>query len=167
MTQISINYARVLYELSIPKQDVDYSKELFDATEKLYESLVSPVVSFQEKAAVIDRLFPETMRSFFKVLCRNGSVPYIHEIFEAYKQYTYEQENVLDAKLFYVQMPEENQIIRLKEYLMKRFHKKGIEFEYIHAPELIAGFVIEAAGVRIDESIQGRLKRMQQKLVKR
>lgn len=167
MTQISINYAKVLYELGVSREDVDDSKALLNATEKLYESLVSPVVLFQEKAAVIDRLFPKTMRSFFKVLCRHGSVPYIYEIFEAYKQYTYEQENVLGAKLFYVQMPDENQIMRLKEYLMKRFHKKGIEFEYIYAPELLAGFVIEAAGVRIDESIQGRLKRMQQKLVKR
>lgn len=167
MIQISINYAKALYQLGIPKEDIAYSKALFEATDALYQNLASPIVSVQEKAAVIDRLFPKTMRSFFKVLCRNGSVPYIYQIFEAYKCYADEQENILSAKLFYVQMPQEAQIKRLMEYLIKRFHTQGVEFEYIHAPELIAGFVIEAAGIRIDESVQGKLKRMKQRLVKR
>ena len=32
MTQISINYAIVLYQLGVSKEDIRYSKELFEAT---------------------------------------------------------------------------------------------------------------------------------------
>ena len=74
MTQISINYAIVLYQLGVSKEDIRYSKELFEAADALYESLASPVVTLHEKYVVIDRLFPESMRAFVKVLCRNESV---------------------------------------------------------------------------------------------
>ena len=103
MTQISINYAIVLYQLGVSKEDIRYSKELFEAADALYESLASPVVTLHEKYVVIDRLFPESMRAFFKVLCRNQSVSLIDEIFQAYRDYADEQENVLRAKLFYVE----------------------------------------------------------------
>ena len=157
MTQISINYAIVLYQLGVSKEDIRYCKELFEAADALYESLASPVVT----------LFPESMRAFFKVLCRNQSVSLIDEIFQAYRDYADEQENVLRAKLFYVEKPQEKQVEGLTAYLSKRFHKNKVVFEYIHEPELLAGFVIEAGGIRIDESVAGKLTRMKQKLVKR
>lgn len=167
MIQISINYAIVLYQLGVSKEDIRYSKELFEAADALYESLASPVVTLHEKYVVIDRLFPESMRAFFKVLCRNQSVSLIDEIFQAYRDYADEQENVLRAKLFYVEKPQEKQVEGLTAYLSKRFHKNKVVFEYIHEPELLAGFVIEAGGIRIDESVAGKLTRMKQKLVKR
>lgn len=167
MTQISINYAIVLYQLGVSKEDIRYSKELFEAADALYESLASPVVTLHEKYVVIDRLFPESMRAFFKVLCRNQSVSLIDEIFQAYRDYADEQENVLRAKLFYVEKPQEKQVEGLTAYLSKRFHKNKVVFEHIHEPELLAGFVIEAGGIRIDESVAGKLTRMKQKLVKR
>ena len=68
MTQISINYAIVLYQFGVSKEDIRYCKELFEAADALYESLASPVVTLHEKYVVIDRLFPESMRAFFKVL---------------------------------------------------------------------------------------------------
>ena len=34
MTQISINYAIVLYQLGVSKEDIRYSKELFEAEKK-------------------------------------------------------------------------------------------------------------------------------------
>ena len=54
MTQISINYAIVLYQLGVSKEDIRYSKELFEAADALYESLASPVVTLHEKYVVID-----------------------------------------------------------------------------------------------------------------
>ena len=55
MTQISINYAIVLYQLGVSKEDIRYSKELFEAADALYESLASPVVTLHEKYVVIDQ----------------------------------------------------------------------------------------------------------------
>ena len=34
MTQISINYAIVLYQLGVSKEDIRYSKELFEAADE-------------------------------------------------------------------------------------------------------------------------------------
>lgn len=167
MTQTAISYARALYELEIPKNDIQQSKEILSVTDELYESLVSPVISYKEKEAVIDRVFPETLKAFFKVLCRNQSICCINDIFEAYKEYTYKKENILAAKLYYVERPDKEQEKQLINYLAKRFNKDKVELEYISSPKLIGGFVIEAGGIRIDESIQGKLNRLQQKLVKR
>lgn len=167
MTQISVNYAVVLYEMGISKEDIIYSMGLFKKNDMLYKQLVSPVVALKQKYAVIDKLFPDSMKAFFKVLCKNQSISLINEIFCAYQNYADEHEGRLRVKFFYVEMPKESQIEKIKAYLLRRFQKKEAVFEWIYEPKLLAGFVIEAAGVVIDESAAGKLAGMKQKLVKR
>ncbi len=167
MTQTSINYATVLYELEIPKEVISETEEIFNKTDELYKSLISPVVSKDSKDIIIEKVFPKEMHNFLKVLCHYNSMNYIYEIFYEYKAITYEKNGVLPATLEYVVQPSEQQRKGIENYLCKKFGKDKVELNCIHRPELIGGFVINAGGFTIDRSVLGKIQQLQLKLVKR
>ena len=57
MTQTSINYGIVLYELSVPGEAVEASRRILEEVKELSKVLESPVVPFEEKEKVISRIF--------------------------------------------------------------------------------------------------------------
>ena len=54
MTTAAVNYAKVLYELSVPQTSVQETKELLRESPEFQEVLENPLVSFEEKEKVID-----------------------------------------------------------------------------------------------------------------
>ena len=55
MTETSINYAKALYELSVPEEAVLETEKIFEGTPQLKGVLENPLVSLKEKEHVIDR----------------------------------------------------------------------------------------------------------------
>jgi len=167
MTQTAINYAKVLYELKISKKIIDDSQEILSLVPELKENLISPVVSNQKKHNIIERVFPKEMQNFFMVLCDYQSMEIIDQIFVAYKNYYNDQNSILEAKLIYVTVPNEEQINTIKELLMSKHHKNQVELSLVEDPSIIGGFIIEAENFETDWSIRGRLNQLQQSLVRR
>ncbi len=167
MTQTSINYATVLYELGIKKEVVGDCREIFSQTPELLKNLASPVVSTKTKAVIIGKVFPKEVQNFFKVLCDYNSIELIDEIFTAYRDYCNEQEHVLRAKLTYVNAPQKEQREQIEAFLKKRFSKERVELECEKDESLIGGFVINAENIEFDQSLRGKIKQLQQKLVQR
>ena len=64
MTETSINYAKALYELSVPEEAVLETEKIFRSTPQLKGALENPLVSLKEKEHVIDRVFPQEMKNF-------------------------------------------------------------------------------------------------------
>jgi len=167
MTQTAINYAKVLYELKISKNIIDDSQEILSLVPELKENLISPVVSNQKKHNIIERVFPKEMQNFFMVLCDYQSMEIIDQIFVAYKNYYNDQNSILEAKLIYVTVPNEEQINTIKDLLMSKHHKNQVELSLVEDPSIIGGFIIEAENFETDWSIRGRLNQLQQSLVRR
>lgn len=167
MTQIVINYAKVLYELGISKELINEAQEILSSEPKLKTCLVSPVVSNQKKHNIIERVFPKEMHNFFKVLCDYQSMEVIDEIFVAYKDYYNEQNSILEAKLTFVTAPDQEQLDGIKAFLMNKHHKKQVELSLVEDPNIIGGFIIQAQNYETDRSIKGRLDQLQQRLVRR
>ena len=119
MTQIANNYAKVLLELGVTREAVDETKEILSLTQDLPKSLKSPVVSKQEKHKLIDRIFPESMKNFLKVVCDYGEADLLEEIFAAYDVVEAEKNGILQAKLEYVLEPTEDEVAQMKAYLAK------------------------------------------------
>ena len=64
MTVTAVNYAKTLYELSVPAEAVQTTKEIFREVPGLKESLANPLVSFEAKSRVIDRVIPDEMKNY-------------------------------------------------------------------------------------------------------
>lgn len=109
MTETSINYAKALYELSVPEEAVLETEKIFRSTPQLKGALENPLVSLKEKEHVIDRVFPQEMKNFLKVTCKYQKISSIYDILEAYGNYSRKQKGILKAVLTYVTKPEEAQ----------------------------------------------------------
>lgn len=107
MTETSINYAKALYELSVPEEAVLETEKIFRSTPQLKGALENPLVSLKEKEHVIDRVFPQEMKNFLKVTCKYQKISSIYDILEAYGNYSRKQKGILKAVLTYVTKPEE------------------------------------------------------------
>ena len=126
MTQTANNYATVLLELGVTREAVDETKEILSLTQDLPKSLKSPVVSKQEKHKLIDRIFPESMKNFLKVVCDYGEADLLEEIFAAYDVVEAEKNGILQAKLEYVLEPTEDEVAQMKAYLAKKYQKDKV-----------------------------------------
>ena len=77
------SYATVLLTLPNASDAVADAQQTFQNCPLLTDSLSNPTISEAEKFAVIDRIFPESLRTFLKVVCQNGQIDSILEIFSA------------------------------------------------------------------------------------
>ena len=92
-------YARVLYELEIPKADIEKTKEIFCQVPEVYEVLLNPVITAKNKYSVIEQIFPKSICNFLKVTCENQRMGMLWDIFESYDKYCEEQQQVMTATL--------------------------------------------------------------------
>lgn len=165
MTQISVNYAKVLYELSIPREVIQETAQLFESVKQLKAVLSSPVTSLKEKHHVIDLIFPIEIRSFLKEICDNQDVERIDEIFSAYHAYDCEMRGILNGTLYYVTEPEASQLEGIKSYLLKKYHKNEVVLTLVQDTGLIGGFILRVGDIETDWSFRGRLNQLKQKLM--
>lgn len=167
MTQITANYAKVLYDLKVPKNSVEECASLLKNIPELKEVLCSPVISHANKNSVIEQVFPKEMVNFLKVVSDYNSMDCIEDIFKAYHEYCNKQENRMEAILYYVVPPTEEQETKMKEFLCRKYHKKEATLKLVKREELIGGFILKAGNQEFDRSMLGRIKQLQQQLIRR
>jgi len=117
----AIRYARVLYEVGVPKEAVQKTREIFEEVPQLHEIFANPTIELQKKMNVVDRVFPKEIRNFLKVACRYQRMNLIEDIFTAYDRYCDEQ-NPRHPKLQYNAHPK-----------MEKHAQYSYWFQYVHA----------------------------------
>ena len=167
MTETSINYAKALYELSVPEEAVLETEKIFRSTPQLKGALENPLVSLKEKEHVIDRVFPQEMKNFLKVTCKYQKISSIYDILEAYGDYSRQQNGILKAVLTYVTKPEEAQKEKMEDFLRREFGAKEVILTLREDKSLIGGFILSAGDKEFDWSLRGRYNNLRQKLTRR
>ena len=167
MMQAAINYGRVLFELSISQTAIEETALALKTVPELKRALSSPVIPMGSKHKVIERVFPKEMITFLKVIVERRDMNLADDIFEAYRTRVAEEEGVLEASLYYVTEPEEAQLQEIKAMLCKKYEKKDIRLRLIEDPGLIGGFIIRVGDVETDWSLKGRLRQLEQKIMRR
>lgn len=167
MTQTAINYARAVYELNIPEQDIYEAGELISENSELFEVLCSPVIAKTAKHNIIDKIFPGSVRSFLKVLCDHGAARQLPEIVDCYKALIAEKNKIMSAELVYVDMPTQAQLDEIRRRLMQKYDKETVNITLTEDRSIIGGFIIRCNDEEIDYSIKGRIGKLSQKLIRR
>ena len=167
MTATAVNYAKTLYELSVPTEAVQTTKEIFREVPRLSESLENPLVPFEAKSRIIDRVIPDEMKNFIKVTCKHRKIGLLKEIFEDYEDICRRQHKILHAVMRYVTLPKDEQLEGIKAFLCREFQAGQAEIEMIEDKSLIGGFILQADGREFDWSMRGRYRMLQQKLTRR
>ncbi|MDD5949151.1 MAG: ATP synthase F1 subunit delta [Lachnospiraceae bacterium] len=167
MTERSIQYGKVLFELKLPDSLIVDARETFQQNPPLLEALDNPSVKSAEKHAVIDRLFEPAIRAFLKVVTDHQMIGQIDDIFDAYEEQVIEAKNWVKATLYYVTKPGDTQIEGIKAKICKEYNKDGVELELVEQPSLIGGFVLKVHDFETNRSIKGRIEQLTQNLMRR
>ena len=125
----AMRYAQVLYELNVPKEAIQKAREIFEEVPQLHDVFVNPTIPTLKKASVIDKVFPQEMRNFLKVVCKYDRMDLITEIFAAYDKYCDEQDQILKAVLTCVELPSEEQLKNMEAFLCKKYEANRAEIE--------------------------------------
>ncbi len=160
----AVSYGKVLFELGIPEKSVKKTQEILEAVPQLAELFMNPTVALKKKQAVIDRVFPEDMRSFLKTACRNHRMDLMDEIFAAYDRCRDEQEKVLNAVLTCTVAPGEEQKKGMENFLCRKYGVRKVRMEIRYDAGLLGGFILRAGSDEYDWSMKGRLDRLAQEL---
>lgn len=159
-TVVADNYAKVLMDLNIAAEDLETTRALL-ADQALYEALANPFVSRQNKRSVIDKLFPQPVRSFIKVMSDNGDIALAGDMMKAYDQLVLDRKNVVYATFTYVTKPDDAQVEKLKKYIRRQYGKDGVELTLKEDPSLVGGFILAVGDSVLDKSLRTSILRMQ------
>mgnify|MGYP000952494322 CR=1 FL=1 len=117
MKQIAINYGKVLFLLGIDRQDIKQTEEIWNGSEPLREAMNSPVVSGEAKKHLIEKIFPEKMQPFLKVVSEHHEEALLKEIFQSYEECYDDSHNIRRGILYYVEKPDEEQLALIEKRL--------------------------------------------------
>ena len=163
-SEAKTEYDRILYEVGVPKEAVQKTREIFEEVPQLHEIFANPTIELQKKMNVVDRVFPKEIRNFLKVACRYQRMNLIEDIFTAYDRYCDEQNQVLNAVLTCIQPPTEEQKKGMEAFLCKKYGAKSAKIEVRQDKALLGGFILRVGSDEYDWSMKGRLNRLEQRL---
>lgn len=167
MTQTASNYGKVLYDLKISKEVVKEAREILTTVPQLWKELLNPTVKKSVKISLIKKIFPKELHSFLCVLCEYQNMDQVFDIFEAYEKEYRNDHAIIQAELEYVTEPDEKQVEQFRTYILERFGQKDgtVELKLTRRPELLGGFVIRVGEKEIDQSLVGKMRELENKLV--
>lgn len=165
MDQTAINYGKVLFLLGMDRQTVAEAEEIWKQSEPLREVMESPVVKAGVKHRLIERIFPEEIQVFLKVVCDNRKMDKLPDMFQAYEDWYDDSEMIQRGVLYYVEKPEKEQLAQIEKKLCSQLKCNEVKLVLEPLPELIGGFVIRIGDLEIDQSLRGSINCMREKLV--
>ena len=161
----SIEYARSLQNQVNARASLDAALSIMDAVPAIREQLENPTESLEKKVLVVDRIFPKEIRNFLKLLCDNGDFDCIEEVREALEEQPQGQKDVVErARLTYVTAPNEEQLARIRQFVVKETGNEAVEIDLKEDETLGSGFVLEIGSKEYDWSEQGRINQLKEKL---
>ncbi len=172
MTQSAINHAKVLYQLSVERQDVENAQKLFFVTPRLQETLENPTISLAKKYDIIEKVFalentPKKLKDFIKMMCRLGLIGQMHDIFEAFYLYHDNQNHILRAELISASKATEEEAEDARKLLQNKYPDENIYLTQKVDESLLGGYMIRTLHKEYDRSYEGRLRQLERKLTRR
>jgi F-type H+-transporting ATPase subunit delta len=162
--RLATRYAKALIDLSKEQdqlekvyKDVLYLKSIFESSQELVNFLNNPVITSDQKLAVVKALDSEKTgeltKSFNRLLIRKGRESYLPEIAEAFIEQYKEYKGIYTVTLI-TAIPASDEV---KNAIIRRIKEDGkmkeVELVCVVQENIIGGFILEGNGKRIDASV--------------
>lgn len=153
-----------LTRLNISSEDTEIVLNVINSCPDVVDTLSNPLVTYDEKQAVIKRVFPQSVERFVVNLVREHSIESISDIFREYSEILIEKKGSIKALVRYVTPLTESQQADLRKFIMDKFVKEDVDIEYRHDPDIIGGFILNAGDIEYDKSYRTSLRLMKENL---
>ena len=164
MKRISMTYGQVLFELGMKKESLQKAQDMLHENKELLRALENPMITKKEKENVVDKLFSDDLRSSLKIVCDNDDIDCFDEAVEYYDELKRKTDKIIKAEFDYVTMPKDEQLERIKQYLMKQYQADEVDLTLKEDKDLIGGFMLQVGDHVYDNSLSGKMRKLQQKL---
>ena len=84
MTQTTVKYATDLRKTDISRELLQQVEDILEAVPQVRTEFEDPTVEIAKKHLIIDRIFPQEIRNFIKILCDNQDFQLFDAICEEY-----------------------------------------------------------------------------------
>ncbi|MFV0626959.1 MAG: ATP synthase F1 subunit delta [Alphaproteobacteria bacterium] len=169
-TKLSSTYALAIYESAVEKKDI---KKVYEDMNKLREALTSeniknlssPLLNTSVKQEIIKEICKkfkicDVVCNSLDVIAENERLGDLKYIFEAFNNLYYEKNDMILVKVYTIKELNSSQDKKLKENLHELL-KKEVIVNYEIKPEILGGLVINFGSSQIDDSIKGKLERLE------
>ncbi len=165
MTQGTIDYASELLNIPDARELTATVWDICEAVPAVREELADPAIPITVKHVVIDRIFPNGIRNFLKLLCDNNDFGSFSEIRDQFLELLKKPSQVdSTAELIYVTPPTDEQLLQIRSFLGREFHNEDMELQTKQDPSLKSGFIIRVGSKEFDWSEAGRIKQLEERL---
>lgn len=169
-------YALALYKVAEEKNKVEeYLEDLrkicdiIDNNKEFYEVIKYPQISTKQKKKIFNDVFKgkidEELLSFLLILIEKGRILYLRQKLHQMEQIHLEKENKVVAEVKSVIELTEDQTLKLKEKLEKKYNKTVIIKHEIDK-SIIGGLYVRVGNDVIDGSVKSRLEDMRAIMLK-
>ena len=128
MVQAVEKYAKMALEMGVTREAIEQSLDIFQSAPQLMETFSNPAVGLAGKHNVIDKVFPQPIRNFLKLLCDNDDIERFSEVCKAYKDLDPQGRNKIKVRLRYVTPPDEEQLEQIRRFAERKAGTQRIEF---------------------------------------
>lgn len=163
MNEITDVYAKALLDCGCTVNEIDTAAQRFSAYPDLRDVLSNPVIALEEKERVIAKLFPASMHRFFTLLCQNGRIAEIGEIFRSCRSEQRRRDHCIKATVEYVTPLTQEQQEKIIQFVKKKTGYPTVELSLVENPSLIGGFILRAGDFRYDRSSVRTLTELRKK----
>lgn len=170
--KIAHKYAKALYEgsgddgaLKAVMGDMSKLQDLLKAEVEIVKYLANPLWSVESKKEVISeiairlKLAQETLNCLY-VIADNNRFLELGNILSGFKSIYYEKHGIVEVMVETVKTLSKLQEDKLKDNL-KKLLKKDVLVNYEVKPEILGGLIISYDSDMIDDSIKGKLNRLE------
>lgn len=175
---IASRYAKALFELSMDNRsqekvfsDLRELARVFSEDKAVHEFLVSPMVSIDQRKALLDKALDDKGVSkevvdLVSLLVRNDRLGVFSEIVNAFEAEADAANNVARGVVRSATALGQDERKRIEDQV-ERVLKKKVILSYKVDPTVIGGLVAQVGSYTFDDSIAAHLKRMNEELKRR
>lgn len=166
MIQNIENYLKSLFSANVSVSGLEDALKLIKASSELKAVLNDPNVPAADKAKVAEELFVPSVKDFILQLSKQGNIDDLEEIINNYISEISKENNVVSAKVFCVNAPDDKQLEGIKKFICKETGAEKANVEIVKNENLIGGFVIDVGDKEYDFSIKHKLEAIKSQVMK-
>lgn len=161
-------YAKAAFDYAVEHNEIDLWKtELQTAAMVSLDASMQSLIKSNMRSESIAEIFLDIcgknwhspLQNFIRVMAENKRLSLLAEVFSLYDKYREEKESTMQVDLISVSPLTSSQLDKIKQAVEQKLSKKVSLNTTIDA-SIMAGFIIRAGDLVIDNSIKGRLNRL-------
>ena len=174
---ISKRYAKSLFDLS--KNDEALIEDVTNGlrnvetilknSNDLYTAMINPIISAKDKEKIINIVFEkdtnEIIRNTLKLLINKNRFDLVYSIINIFFDLVDEFNRTVKVEIICATELDENKKLKIQEQLKEVLDKK-VQVNYEIDEEIIAGLICKIKDDVIDASVQYKIEKLKQKIIK-